>query len=89
MSKEELTAIKSLIANYLQKRWIYPNASLYGALVKVVHQKDGPLHICINYWLLANKYGLVLTKSHILMSCWIDSQKRGFTPSWTLLQDST
>ena len=28
-------------------------------------------------------------QSRILMSCWIDSQKRGFTPRWTLLWDTT
>ena len=52
MSKEELAAVKSMITDYLQKGWICPSASLYGALVIVIRKKDGVLHICIDYWLL-------------------------------------
>ena len=52
MSKEELAAVKSTIADYLQKGWIHPSASPYGALVIVIHKKDGALHICIDYRLL-------------------------------------
>ena len=52
MSKEELAAVKSMIAEYLQKGWIYPSASLYGAPVIVIHKKGGALHICIDYQLL-------------------------------------
>ena len=49
MSKEELTAVKSTIADYLQKGWIHPSASPYGAPVIVIHKKDGALQICIDY----------------------------------------
>ena len=52
MSEEELTAVKFTIAYYLQKGWIHPSASLYGALVVVICKKDGALHICIDYQLL-------------------------------------
>ena len=52
MSKEELTAVKSTIADYFQKGWIYPSASPYGAPVIVVHKKDRALRICIDYQLL-------------------------------------
>ena len=52
MSEEELAAVKSMIADYLQKGWIHPSASPYGALVIVICKKDGALHICIDYWLL-------------------------------------
>ena len=52
MSEEELTAVKSTIADYLQKVWIYPSASLYSALVIVMHKKDGALRIFIDYQLL-------------------------------------
>ena len=52
MSEEELAAVKSIIADYLQKGWIHPSASPYGAPVIVIHKKDRALHICINYWLL-------------------------------------
>ena len=52
MSKEELVAVKSTIAEYLQKGWIHPSVSPYGALVIVIHKKDGPLCICIDYQLL-------------------------------------
>ena len=55
MSKEELTAIKSTITNYLQKGWIHPSASLYGAPAIVIYKKDGALRICIYYWLLNKK----------------------------------
>ena len=52
MSKEELAAVKSTIADYLQKGWIHPSASPYSALVIVIYKKDGALRICINYQLL-------------------------------------
>ena len=52
MGEEELAAVKSMIANYLQKGWIHPSASLYGALIIVICKKDGALYICIDYWLL-------------------------------------
>ena len=52
ISKEELAAVKSTMADYLQKGWIHPSASLYGAPVIVISKKDGALRICINYWLL-------------------------------------
>ena len=52
MSEEELAAVKSTIADYLQKGWICPGASPYGAPVIVICKKDGALHICIDYWLL-------------------------------------
>ena len=89
MSEEELATVKSMIANYLQKIWIRPTASPYGAPVIVIHKKDGVLRICIDYQLLKYKPRLILTQSHVLMNCWIDSQKRGYTPSWTLLRDTT
>ena len=52
MSEEKLAAVKSMIAEYLQKGWIHPSASLYGAPVIVIHKKDGALCIFINYQLL-------------------------------------
>ena len=52
MSEEELAAVKSTTANYLQKGWIRPSASPYGAPVIVIHKKDGALRICIDYQLL-------------------------------------
>ena len=89
MSKEELAAVKSTIADYLQKGWIHPSASPYGAPVIVIHKKDGHCASVSTTGYLTNKCGSILTQSRILMSCWIDLQKRGFTPSWTLLQDTT
>ena len=35
-SEEELAAVKSMIADYLQKGWIHPSASPYGAPVIVI-----------------------------------------------------
>ena len=52
ISEEELAAVKSTIADYLQKEWIYPSGIAYGTLVIVIHKKDGALCICINYRLL-------------------------------------
>ena len=52
MSEEELAAVKSIIADYLQKGWIHPSASPYGAPVIVICKKDGALRICIDYQLL-------------------------------------
>ena len=43
MSKEELASVKSMIAEYLQKGWIHPSASLYGVLVIVICKKDRAL----------------------------------------------
>ena len=52
MSEEEFAAVKSTIADYLQKGWIHPSASPYGVLVIVIYKIDGALCICIDYWLL-------------------------------------
>ena len=52
MSEEDLTAVKSTIADYFQKGWIHPSASPYGAPVIVIQKKDGALRICIDYQLL-------------------------------------
>ena len=89
MSKEELAAVKSMIADYLQKGWKHPSASPYGALVIVICKKMGHCAFVLTTGYLTNKCGLILTKSHVLLSCWIDLQKHGFTPSWTLLWDTT
>ena len=51
MSEEEYAAIKSTIADYLEKGWIRLSASPYGAPVIVIRKKDGALCICIDYWL--------------------------------------
>ena len=89
MSKEELAAIKSTIAEYLQKGWIHPSANLYSAPVIVIHKKDGALRICINYRLLNKKTQINTYPIPCIDGCWIDSQKCGFTPSWALLRDTT
>ena len=52
MSEEELAAVKSTIADYLQKGWIHPSASPYGALVIVIRKNNGSLHTFIDDWLL-------------------------------------
>ena len=53
MSEEELAAVKSTIADYLQKGWICPSASLYGAPSNSnTKKRNGALHICIDYRLL-------------------------------------
>ena len=63
MSEEELAAVKSTIADYLQKGWIHPSASLYGAPVIVI-QRAKKMEHCISVLTtgyLINKCGLILT----------------------------
>ena len=61
MSEEEIAAVKSTIADYLQKGWIHPSASLYGAPVIVIQKK---MEYCISVLTtgyLTNKCGSILT----------------------------
>ena len=75
MSKEKLAAVKSTIADYLQKGWIHPSASPYGAPVIIIQKKMEYCVSVLTTGYLINKFQSILTQSHVLMSCWIDSQK--------------
>ena len=52
MSQDELKAIKLTIKEYLDKLWIQPSTSPYGAPVIVIHKKTRELHIVIDYQML-------------------------------------
>ena len=52
ISEDELLAVKHTISDYIDKGWIKPSSSSYGALVLVIRKKMGELHIVIDYCLL-------------------------------------
>ena len=52
MNEEELIAVKQTIADYIDKGWIRPSTSPYGAPVIVIRKKTGELRIVIDYRML-------------------------------------
>ena len=52
MSEDELLAVKCTISDYIDKGWIRPSSSPYGAPVLVIRKKTGELRIVIDYRLL-------------------------------------
>ena len=52
MSEDELLAVKRTISDYVDKGWIRPSSSPYGAPVLVIKKKTGELRIVIDYCLL-------------------------------------
>ena len=54
MSVEELEEIKSQLQEYLERGWIRPSTSEFGAPVLFVRKKDGSLRMCIDYRALNN-----------------------------------
>lgn len=52
MTTTELFELKAQLKELLSKRLIRPSVSPWGALVIFVKQKDGTLHLCIDYWML-------------------------------------
>ena len=52
ISEYKLIAVKFTISDYIDKGWIRPSSSLYGALVLVIWKKMGELHIVTDYHLL-------------------------------------
>ena len=50
--EEKLLAIKHTISDFIDKGWIRPSSSAYGAPVLVIWKKMGELCIIINYCLL-------------------------------------
>ncbi|GLI71739.1 hypothetical protein VaNZ11_017045 [Volvox africanus] len=49
MSQDELAELKNQITSLLEKGWIRPSVSLYGAPVLFAQKKDGGLRMCIDY----------------------------------------
>ena len=63
MAPTELTELKAQIQGYLDKGWIRPSASPWGAPVLLQKKKDGNKRLCIDYRALndvtiKNKYPL-------------------------------
>ena len=52
MSEDELLAVKYTISDYIDKGWIRPSSSPYGAPLLVIRKKMGELCIVIDYHLL-------------------------------------
>ena len=52
MLEDELLAVKHTISDYIDKGWIRPSSSSYGAPVLVIRKKMGELRIVIDYHLL-------------------------------------
>ncbi|GBG59002.1 hypothetical protein CBR_g24350 [Chara braunii] len=49
MSKEELSVLRAQLDDLLEKGWIRPNSSPYGAPVLFVQNKNKELRLCIDY----------------------------------------
>ncbi|GBG73740.1 hypothetical protein CBR_g17080 [Chara braunii] len=49
MSEEELTVLRAQLNDLLDKGWIRPSSSPYGALVLFVRKKNKDLRLCIDY----------------------------------------
>ena len=49
MSPLELTELKKQIEELLEKKFIRPSASPWGALVLLVKKKDGGMRLCVDY----------------------------------------
>ncbi|GBG76305.1 hypothetical protein CBR_g22053 [Chara braunii] len=49
MSEEELTELRTQLDDLLDKGWIRPSSSPYGAPVLFVRKKNKDLHLCIDY----------------------------------------
>jgi len=49
MAPEELAELKKQIEDFLEKKFIKPSASLWGAPVLLVKKKDGSYRLCVDY----------------------------------------
>ncbi|GBG90921.1 hypothetical protein CBR_g51526 [Chara braunii] len=49
MSEEELSVLRAQLGDLLEKGWIRPSSSPYGALVLFVRKKNKDLRLCIDY----------------------------------------
>ena len=63
MAPTELKELKTQLQELLDKGFIRPSVSLWGAPVLFVKEKDGTLRTCIDYWkinkvIVKNKYPL-------------------------------
>ena len=49
MSERELQEIRTQLSEYLQRGWICPSSSSFGAPVLFVRKKDSTLRMCVDY----------------------------------------
>ena len=55
LSVEELAEVCRQLDEYLEKGWIKPSVSPYGASILFVCKKEGMLHMCIDFRILNKK----------------------------------
>ena len=53
MLENELISVKCTISDYIDKGWIRPSSSPYGAPILIIHKKIEELYIVIDYYLLS------------------------------------
>ena len=71
MAPAELKELKFQLQEILNKGFVRPSVSLWGALVLFVKKKDGTLQMCIDYWhinkvTVKNKYPLRESKIFLI-----------------------
>lgn len=49
MSQSELSELKKQLEEFLEKRFIRPSVSGWGALVLLIKKKDGSMRLCVDY----------------------------------------
>ena len=49
MSASELTELKKQLEELLEKKFVRPSVSLWGAPVLLVKKKDGSMRLCVDY----------------------------------------
>ena len=49
MSPAELAEVRRQLDKYLEKGWVRPSTSPYGAPILFVRKKDGTLRMCVDY----------------------------------------
>ena len=52
LSQVEQAEVRKQVATLLEKGWIRPSCSPYGASIIFMHKKTGNLHMCINFCML-------------------------------------
>jgi len=71
MPPVELAELKKELEDLLEKRFIRPSSSPWGASILFVKKKDGSMRLCIDYRGLNNMTIRISTHCHELMNYWI------------------
>ena len=87
MAPTELKELKSQLQDLLDKGFIRPSVSLWGAPVLFVKKKDGSMRLCIDYRelnkrMVKNKYPLPRIKLRLKMKIY---RKQPFEPDMTTI----